>query len=95
MANEVISNTEVESALVKLFEKVSEIQSDVQSMDNRIDMVEELAESAKSSIMNIHTAPTNAGDVFLGILGKATAVAIIGIITWGIVKCVRSDEDKK
>ena len=91
MANEVISNTEVESALVKLFEKVSEIQSDVQSMDNRIDMVEELAESAKSSIMNIHTAPTNAGDVFLGILGKA----IIGIITWGIVKCVRSDEDKK
>lgn len=90
MANEVISNTEVESALVKLFERVSEVQSDVQSMDNRIDMVEEMARSAKTAVTNIHTVPTNGYDVFLGILGKATAVAIIGAFCWVTVKCVQA-----
>ena len=90
-----LASAEVETALTTLFERIDGLETKVDSASSLSETALTIAQSAKSALANIHTVPTNGNDVILGILGKATAIVVVGIITWGIVQIARSPELKE
>lgn len=95
--SEELKNVEVENALTVIFERLDKADTSVADLGTRIDGVQVIAEraasaaaSAKSMAANVRTVPTNGCDVFLGILGKTTKVAVVGLLCWAAVKCCQA-----
>lgn len=81
-----LKNAEVETALSTLFERIDDLTSKVDSSSATAQAALSIAKEVKSSITNIHVAPTNGYDIAFKIVAKVTGVAIVGIIGWVIVK---------
>lgn len=95
--SEELKNIEVENALTVIFERLDKADTSVADLGTRIDGVQAIAEraasaaaSAKSMAAKVRTVPTNGCDVFLGILGKTTKVAVVGLLCWAAVKCCQA-----
>lgn len=95
--SEELKNIEVENALTVIFERLDKVDTSVGDLNTRINAVQSIADraasaaaSAKSMAANVRTVPTNGCDVFLGIIGKTTKVAVVGLLCWAAVKCCQA-----
>lgn len=95
--SEELKNIEVENALTVIFERLDKVDTSVGDLNTRISAVQSIADraasaaaSAKSMAANVRTVPTNGCDVFLGIIGKTTKVAVVGLLCWAAVKCCQA-----